>query len=163
MRYYEQGQWHWGYLSLVLDLFDRSVVAWVYSRQQDLTLALNTLKVLSFKEIRAGAILHSDHGSMYTSQAFRHELKQLGIQQSLSRVGNCHDNAPMESFNGTLKVEGLRNQAFGVNVMPSFLEQNQAIERYVEFYNHQRPSSVLGNMTPMAFRGRYNDQLNAAN
>lgn len=163
VRYYEQGQWHWGYLSLVLDLFDRSVVAWVYSRQQDLTLALNTLKVLSFKEIRAGAILHSDHGSMYTSHAFRHELKQLGIQQSLSRVGNCHDNAPMESFNGTLKVEGLRNQAFGVNVMPSFLEQNQAIERYVEFYNHQRPSSVLGNMTPMAFRGRYNDQLNAAN
>ena len=163
VRYYKQGQWHWCYLLLVLDLFDRSVVAWVYSRQQDLTLALNTLKVLSFKEIRTGVILHSDHGSMYSTHAFRQELKQFGIRQSLSRVGNCHDNAPMESFNGTLKIEGLRNQAFRSSTMHSFLEQNQAIERYIEFYNHQRPSLVFGNMTPMAFRGRYNDQLIAAN
>ncbi|NLB31793.1 MAG: IS3 family transposase [Alcaligenaceae bacterium] len=163
VRYYEQQEWHWGYLSVVLDLFDRSVVAWVYSKQQDLKLALNTLKVLSFKEVRQGAILHSDHGSMYTSHAFRDELKRLGIQQSLSRVGNCHDNAPMESFNGTLKVEGLRNPAFGIHATPSFLEQNQAIERYIEFYNHQRPSSILKNKTPMAFRGRYYDQLAAAN
>lgn len=163
VSYYEQGKWHWGYLSIVLDLFDRSVVSWVYSKQQDVKLALNTLKVLSFKEVQKGAILHSDHGSMYTSHAFRDELKRMGIQQSLSRVGNCHDNAPMESFNGTLKVEGLRNEAFGIRAMPSFLDQNQAIERYMEFYNHQRPSSVLKNKTPMAFRGRYYDQLAAAN
>lgn len=162
VRYYEQGQWHWGYLSLVLDLYDRSIVSWAYSKRQDLSLALTTLKVLSFKVVREGAIFHSDHGSMYTSHAFRDELTRMGMQQSLSRVGNCHDNAPMESFNGTLKIEGLRNPAFGVAVTPSFLERNQAIERYIEFYNHQRPSSVLKNMTPMAFRGRYYDQLAAA-
>lgn len=163
VRYYEQQQWRWGYLSVVLDLYDRSVVSWVYSKQQDVDLALKTLTLLSFKDIQPGAMLHSDHGSLYTSQAFRDALKRLGIQQSLSRVGNCHDNAPMECFNGTLKVEGLRNQAFGVSSTPSFMEQNQAIERYITFYNHQRPSSVLKNMTPMAFRGRYYDQLITAN
>ena len=74
---------------------------------------------------------------------------------------SCH--ILLISPSGTRKIGMLFGIYFGVNVMPSFLEQNQAIERYVEFYNHQRPSSVLGNMTPMAFRGRYNDQLNAAN
>lgn len=161
MRYYEQ--LHWGYLSIVLDLFDHSVASWVYSKQHDLRLALNTLKVLSFKAVRKDAILHSDHGCMYTAHAFKNELKQMGIQQSLSRVGNCHDNSPMGSFKGTLKVEGLRNPAFRVAAMPSFLEQNQAIEQYIEFYNHRRPSSVLNNMAPMAFRDRYYGQLATAN
>lgn len=78
-------------------------------------------------------MLHSDHGSMYTSQAFRDALKRLGIQQSLSRVGNCHDNAPMECFNGTLKVEGLRNQAFGVSSTPSFMEQTKPLSVILRF------------------------------
>lgn len=162
VRYYEKNQWHWGYLSLVLDLYDRSIVSWVYSKKQDVNLALKTLKVLSFKGVEKGAIFHSDHGSIYTSEAFRDELKRLGIQQSLSRVGNCHDNAPMESFNGTLKIEGLRNQLFSLSATPSFLEQNQNIERYLAYYNHQRPSSVLKNMTPMAFRDRYYDRMATA-
>lgn len=161
VRYYEQNQWHWGYLSVVLDLYDRSVAAWVYAKRQDLKLALNTLKMVSFREVRKDAILHSDHGYMYTNQAFRDELKRLGMQQSLSRVGNCHDNAPMESFNGILKVEGLRNPDFGATATPSFLEQNQTIERYIEFYNHRRPSSVLKNVAPMVFREQYDRQTAA--
>lgn len=161
--YYENGQWHWGYLSLVLDLFDRSIVAWIYSKKQDQQLALNTLRILSFQGTLQGAMLHSDHGSIYTSQAFRTELEKLGMQQSLSRVGNCHDNAPMESFNGTLKVEGLYNEYFGLEQSPSFVQQNQAIERYLEFYNYQRPSSVLNNMAPIAFRNQFTTNLATVN
>lgn len=118
VRYYEQNQWHWGYLSVILDLYDRSVVSWVYSKRQDLQLAMRTLKLLSFKKLHPDALLHSDQGYIYTARAFREELKRMGIKQSLSRAGNCHDNAPMESFNGILKVEGLRNQAFGIAPTP---------------------------------------------
>lgn len=149
--YYEDNQWHWGYLSLILDLYDRSIVAWCYGKQHNQQLALKTLKILSFKGVAPHALLHSDQGSIYTSQAFREELARQGMEQSLSRVGNCHDNAVMESFNGILKVEGLYNEAFSTASTPSFIEQNQAIERFIAFYHHRRPSSVLNNQTPMAF------------
>ena len=68
--YFENGQWHWGYLSLVQDLFDRSIVAWVYAKKQDVRLAVSTLQVLSFREAASGAILHSDRGCIYTSNIF---------------------------------------------------------------------------------------------
>lgn len=153
--YYEANQWHWGYLSLILDLYDRSIVAWCYGKQQNQQLALRTVKLLVFKGIAKQALLHSDHGSIYTSEAFREELAKHGIRQSLSRVGNCHDNAVMENFNGILKVEGLYNELFATHTTPSFIEQNQAIERFIEFYNHRRPSSVLNNLAPMAFNQQY--------
>lgn len=67
----------------------------------------------------------------------------------------------MESFNGILKVEGLRNPDFGATATPSFLEQNQTIERYIEFYNHRRPNSVLKNVASMVFREQYDRQTAA--
>jgi len=161
--YYEAGQWHWGYLSLMLDLYDRSIVSWVYSRKQDQQLALNTLRLYSFKQGEQTGMLHSDHGTIYTSHAFRERLKQMGLTQSLSRVGNCHDNAPMECFNGILKVEGLYNEAFSQQQSPGFVQQNEVIERFIEFYNHRRPSSVLNNMTPMDFRHQFSAQCSVVN
>lgn len=160
--YYEGGQWHWGYLSLMMDLHDRSIVSWVYSKRQDQQLALNTLKIYSFKQGLHKGMVHSDHGTIYTSHAFREKLKQMGLVQSLSRVGNCYDNAPMECFNGILKVEGLYNEAFTQLQSPGFAQQNEVIDRFIAFYNHRRPSSVLNNMTPMGFRNRSNDQHSAA-
>lgn len=160
--YFENNQWHWGYLSLVLDMFDRSVVSWVYSRTQDNYLALNTLRILSYKHRTKDAVLHSDHGNIYTSNVFREMMRRLGIQHSLSRVGNCHDNAPMECFNGTLKVEGIYNELLKQE-KPSFIEQNRAIAIYLDYYNNRRPSSVLGNLSPAQYREKFLKQSTACN
>jgi putative transposase len=149
--YYEDGEYHWGYLSLVLDLYDRSIAAWVFSKHQDIGLAMDTLQILANKGFAEGAILHSDHGSIYTAQPFRDRLAALGVTQSLSRVANCHDNAPMECFNGTIKVEELNNPMFCKD-KESFYEINARIERYIAFYNTERPCSVLNNLSPLEFR-----------
>ena len=69
--YFENDEWHWGYLSLVQDLFNRAIVAWVYSKKQDVRLGLATLRLLSSRGLAPGAMLHSDRGSIYTAQAFR--------------------------------------------------------------------------------------------
>lgn len=153
--YFEHHQWHWGYLSLVQDLYDRSIVAWVYARKQDLQLGQKTLFLLSLHPLAAGAILHSDRGSIYTAPAFRQQVRHLGLRQSFSRTGNCHDNATMECFNGTLKVEALYNPWATEQEKPSFLEQNARIERYIHFYNEERPCSVIGNRTPQEQRASY--------
>ena len=102
--YFENDEWHWGYLSLVQDLFNRAIVAWVYSKKQDVRLGLATLQFLSGRGLAPGAMLHSDRGSIYTAQAFRDAADGMGLTQSFSRTANCHDNATMECFNGTFKV-----------------------------------------------------------
>ncbi len=152
--YYEQGQWQWGYLSLVQDLFDRSIVAWVFERKQDVSLSLKTLQILSFRGIKPGALLHSDRGSIYTSQTFRSVLASMGIKQSFSRAGNCYDNATMECFNGTIKTEALYNSLWAKE-QPSFMEQNALIAEYIDFYNNRRPSSVLRNMAPSQYKSEF--------
>lgn len=152
--YFENGEWHWGYLALVQDLFDRSIVAWAYSKKQDIRLAIATLQILSFRGLAAGAMLHSDRGSIYTANIFREMAKQMGLTQSYSRTANCYDNATMECFNGTFKVEALYNPLLQLE-RPSFKEQNDFIGRYIEFYNKQRPCSVIGNLTPEQYRQAY--------
>ncbi len=149
--YFENGEYHWGYLSLVLDLFDRSIVAWVYSKKQDTGLAMSTLQCLENRGFASGAMLHSDHGNIYTAQDFRRRLTELGVTQSLSRVGNCHDNAPMECFNGTLKVEQIFNPLLQKE-KASFLERNAEIGEYIEYYNNERPSSLCGYLPPVKYR-----------
>lgn len=146
----ENDEWHWGYLSLVQDLYDRSIVSWVFAKKQDVKLSLSTLQLLSHRGLAEDAMLHSDRGSIYTAHAFREEVAKLGITQSFSRTGNCHDNATMECFNGTLKVEALYNPARR-RERPTFLEQLKAIAEYIEFYNNKRPCSVLGNVAPAEF------------
>ena len=148
--YFENDEWHWGYLSLVQDLFNRAIVAWVYSKKQDVRLGLVTLQFLSGRGLALGAMLHSDRGSIYTAQAFRDAADGMGLTQSFSRTANCHDNATMECFNGTFKVEALYNPALTQD-KPSFKAQNNFIGRYVEFYNNERPCSVIDNQTPAAY------------
>lgn len=149
--YFENGEWHWGYLSLVQDLFDRSIAAWVFSRAQDTALAVATLQILSFRKFAPGAMLHSDRGSIYTSEIFRQLLADMGVTQSFSRTANCYDNATMESFNGTFKVESLYNSLLS-REKPSFQEQNDSIAFYIDFYNNRRPCSVIGNVPPSEYR-----------
>lgn len=157
--YYERGQWHWGYLSLVQDLFDRSIVAWVFGRKQDISLSMRTLQILSFRDLKPGVLLHSDRGSIYTATCFREALVDLGIRQSFSRRGNCHDNATMECFNGTFKVEVLYNVLWAKE-RPSFMEQNTLIAEYIDFYNDKRPCSVLGNVTPNQYKSEFLEKQN---
>ena len=152
--YFENDEWHWGYLSLVQDLFNRAIVAWVYSKKQDVRLGLATLQFLSGRGLAPGAMLHSDRGSIYTAQAFRDAADGMGLTQSFSRTANCHDNATMECFNGTLKVEALYNPVLTQD-RPSFKAQNDLIGRYVEFYNNERPCSVIDNQTPAAYRMQF--------
>ena len=152
--YFENDEWHWGYLSLVQDLFNRAIVAWVYSKKQDVRLGLATLRLLSGRGLAPGAMLHSDRGSIYTAQAFRDAADGMGLTQSFSRTANCHDNATMECFNGTFKVEALYNPALTQD-RPSFKAQNDYIGRYVEFYNNERPCSVIDNQTPAAYRMQF--------
>lgn len=155
--YYEGGRWRWGYLSLVQDLFDRSIVAWVFSKKQDTSLSMRTLQILSFRDLKPGAMLHSDRGSIYTAAPFREALSAMGLTQSYSRSGNCHDNATMESFNGTFKVEALYNPLWAGD-QPSFMDQNKLIAEYIEFYNNERPCSVLGNLTPNQYKTNFLNQ-----
>ena len=153
--YKEHGEIKWGYLSFVQDLFDRSIVAWVFSRKQDLQLGLSTLALLKKHGVEPGAILHSDRGSIYTSTAFKETAQMIGLEQSFSRAGNCHDNATMESFNGTYKVEALYNPLHQQSECLTFVEQNRCIEAYIDFYNNKRPCSVTGNMAPVEYRLHY--------
>ncbi len=152
--YYESGEWHWGYLLLVQDLFDRSIVAWKFSKKQDIMLSISALYMLRRQNLASDAMLHSDRGSIYTATLFREMLKDMGIAQSFSRTANCHDNATMECFNGTFKVEALYNPLLRQE-HPSFAEQNKMIRDYIEYYNAKRPCSVIGNVPPKEYRETY--------
>ena len=145
--YVEGTTWKWAYLSVVLDLYDRSVVTWVLSKKQDSDLARATLNVMAGKYHIDDAIFHSDRGSIYTSQEFQDSLKEFGFRQSLSRSGNCWDNAPMESFNGILKSEWLYNP-YCYEQLPSFKTQQLAIGQFMKFYNEKRIHSSIGYLTP---------------
>ena len=102
-------------------------------------------------------MLHSDRGSIYTANIFRDLAAKIGLTQSYSRTANCYDNATMEGFNGTFKVEALYNPLLRLE-KPSFREQNEFIDRYIKFYNKERPCSVIGNLTPEEYRQSYLEQ-----
>ncbi|WP_261289591.1 integrase core domain-containing protein, partial [Escherichia coli] len=99
----------------------------------------------------AGLIHHSDRGSQYCAYDYRVIQEQFGLKTSMSRKGNCYDNAPMESFWGTLKNESLSHYRFNNRD-----EAISVIREYIEiFYNRQRRHSRLGNISPAAFREKY--------
>ena len=136
----------WLYLAVVLDVFSRLVVGWAMDSIQDEHLIEQALRMaLGRREPRAELLHHSDRGSEYTSDAYLALLHSWGIQVSMSRTGNCYDNAVMERFFGTLKRE-----------CPMHFETRQqargAIFEYIEcFYNRVRRHSVLGYLSPVDF------------
>jgi putative transposase len=141
----------WLYVAALLDVCSRRGVGWSMSEQRDeqLVTAAFQMAVLS-KRPKAGRLHHSDRGSQYTSLGYQALLKQYGIQVSMSRKGNCYDNAMMESFFGTLKEECVERQRFA-----SRQEARTALFLYVEtFYNRKRRHSSLGYVSPMDFEER---------
>jgi len=135
----------WCYLACVLDLGSREIVGYATSRTPDTALAKAALdNAIKARSIDCRQLLfHSDQGCQYSSKAFRHYLATLSITQSMSRRGNCWDNAVIERFFRTLKTEYL-NRVRIVN----FLSAQQLIEKYIRFYNVSRFHSAIGYLTP---------------
>jgi len=138
----------WLYLAVVLDLFSRRVVGWAMAASQDETLIETAFRMAHLGRCSpAGLLFHSDRGSQYTSDAYRAVLTGMSVTVSMSRTGNCYDNAVTESFFGTLKGECVERISFQTR-----REARQTIFEYVEcFYNRVRRHSSLGYVSPVAY------------
>ena len=136
------------YLSIIRDLFDNSIVAYKTGTSQTVNLVLDTIRLAMQKEKKVAAELqlHSDQGSQYTSQAYFDLTKEYGITPSMSRRGNCYDNAMAENFFSILKTECIyRHQA------ATFEEARKLIDNYIYFYNNQRIQLKTG-VAPLTLR-----------
>ena len=136
------------YLSVIRDLFDNSIVAYKTGTSQSVNLVLDTIRLAMRKEKKVAAELqlHSDQGSQYTSQAYFDLTKEYGITPSMSRRGNCYDNAMAENFFSILKAECIYRH------MPAtFDEARTLIDHYIYFYNHQRIQLKTG-VAPLTLR-----------
>jgi len=138
----------WLYLAVVLDLFSRRVIGWAMAATQDETLIERALRMaLLGRGSSSGVLFHSDRGSHYTSDAYRAVLTEFSITVSMSRTGNCYDNAVTESFFGTLKGECVERISFQTRG-----QARQTIFEYIEcFYNRVRRHSSLGYINPVAY------------
>jgi putative transposase len=138
----------WVYLAVVIDLYSRRVVGWAVANHMRTELALDALNMaLRSREIEPGLIHHSDRGSQYASHDYQNILKQHGAISSMSRKGNCWDNAVAESFFATIKNELIDRHNW---LNQSLVEA--AIDDYIsQFYNQVRYHSAIGNMSPVKF------------
>jgi putative transposase len=139
----------WIYLAVVLDLYSRKVIGWQLSDSPNTTLILNTLnQAVILRQItkESGLLFHSDQGCQYTSHAYQERLTELGIQASMSRRGNCWDNAVMERFFRSLKVESTSRYRF-----QSREQLTWTVKKYIHFYNTKRIHSYIGAISPNQF------------
>jgi transposase InsO family protein len=138
----------WLYLAVVLDLYARRIVGWAMSHRIDGDLTLSALRqALAYRRPSAGLIHHSDRGKQYAAGGYQILLREYGIVCSMSRKGDCWDNAPMESFFGTLKQELVYHERFATRD-----EAKAKIFEYIEvFYNRQRRHSAAGSHSPVEF------------
>lgn len=135
------------YLSAILDLGDRSIVSYVIGHSNNNTLVFETFDLAVKAYPEAKPIFHSDRGFQYTNKKFREKLDFAGMTQSMSRVGRCLDNAPMEGFWGILKSE-----MYYLHKFNDYESLKNAIENYINYYNTRRYQKRLGCMTPMEYR-----------
>jgi putative transposase len=138
----------WLYLAAVLDVFSRKVIGWAMAAKREDDLVIAALRMaLAQRQPQAGLLHHSDRGSQYTSTDYQTLLRDWGIEVSMSRKGDCYDNALMESFFATLKGECTDRQHWA-----SHSQARQAIFEYLEvFYNRQRRHSSLTYLSPVAY------------
>lgn len=143
----------WLYLAVTLDLFHRKVVGWAMDRFINQQLVIDALNMaIKNSNPGSGLVHHSDRGVQYACKAFQALLKAYGIQCSMSRKGDCWDNAVAESFFHTLKVELIHDRKYNTRQ-----EALADIFEYIEvFYNRQRRHSYLGYLTPAEFEKRAN-------
>ena len=139
----------WLYLAVILDVFSRQIVGWSMSERMTQDLVLNTLKqALGRRSITSELTFHSDRGSQYAAHEFGKLLKEHGIKQSMSKKGDCYDNAMMESFFSSLK----RELIYPFPVFETRGEAKSSIFYYIEiFYNKIRRHSGIGGIAPVQF------------
>lgn len=144
----------WLYLATLLDLYSRKVVGWSMSDKIDRQLVLRALEMATInRRPGVGLIHHTDRGSQYASGDYRQALEQNGMLASMSRKGNCWDNAVAESFFSTLKTELS-------GPYKSHAEARRAIFEYIEvFYNRKRRHSSIGYLTPSEFEDRFYSEV----
>jgi len=138
----------WLYLAAIMDLYSRKVVGWAMSERMDTVLVLKALAMaLLHRRPPRNLLFHSDRGVQYASADYRHALTQAGLIASMSRRGNCYDNAAMESFWSTLKLELVYRRCFDNRA-----QARTQIFNYIEtFYNRQRTHSALDYHSPVDF------------
>ena len=138
----------WLYLALVMDLYSRRIIGWAMADNLERWLAIDALQMaLETRQPPPGLIHHSDRGSQYASHDYQALLTQHQFQVSMSRKGNCYDNAPMESCIGTLKTEQVYHRHYATRT-----EAKTDIFEYLEvFYNRFRRHSALDYLCPVAF------------
>jgi putative transposase len=149
----------WLYLAAILDLCSRRVVGWATSTNNDTPLALAALeRARGSRTPLLGLVHHSDRGSVYASLAYRDALKALGAVASMSRKGDCWDNAVAESFFATIKGEMIDGRVFDTRA-----EADSAIGDYIDaFYNVTRLHSTIGYVSPIEFELRLKSRREAA-
>lgn len=137
------------YLSMIRDLYDNSIVSYKTGTQQSVNLVLDTIRLAvkqEKKEVAEELQLHSDQGLQYTSHAYFNLTKEYGITASMSRRGNCYDNAMAENFFSIIKTECIYRYK-----PKSFFEANELIDNYIYFYNHERIQIKTG-LAPLTQR-----------
>lgn len=137
------------YLSAIIDLYDRSIVSYILNTRNDNNLVFKTYDAAMEKYPNATPLFHSDRGFQYTSKVFRTKLEEARIVQSMSRVGRCIDNGPMEGFWGIIKEE-----MYALHKFHSMDDLKIAIHEYIDFYNNRRLQSRFHDQTPIEVRNQ---------
>ena len=146
----------WLYLAVVLDLFSRKIVGWAFAATLDSCLVEQAFQMaVQDRPALRGLLHHSDRGSQYAGGAYQRLLVDQQVQTSMSRTGNCYDNAPMESFFSTLKCEHVHFQ----NYQSRQQATTDIFSYIVGFYNRQRRHSSLEYLSPEEFERRYYSNL----
>ena len=149
-KYYLGEEKHKVYLSAILDLYDKRIVSYVIGDSNNNELVFNTFDKAVELEPDAHPLFHSDRGFQYTTITFHNKLVAAGMSQSMSRVGKCIDNGPMEGFWGILKREKYYGRKFKDRESLIFM-----IEDYIDYYNNKRLQRKLGVMSPMEKHAEY--------
>lgn len=145
MKYGSKGEK--AYLSAILDLKSRDIVSFAIGKHNNNQLVFETFDLAIQKYPDAHPLFHSDRGFQYTSKKFKVKLDKQHMKQSMSRVGKCIDNGPMEGFWGILKCE-----MYYLNQFETYEELVAAVEQFIHYYNHQRRQHKLNCLPPAAYR-----------
>lgn len=147
----------WLYLATIMDLFSRRIIGWDMRDRMNKDLTITALKrAIAQQPPKEGLIHHSDQGSQYAANEYQAILRNYKITTSMSRKGNCYDNACIESFHGVLKRELIFHERYQTRE-----EAKKSIFTYImTFYNYKRIHSAINYMSPMAYEKRYVQQMN---
>lgn len=138
----------YSYLAVVMDAFTKEILAYVFSITCETDFVMEMIEQLMAKhgsELKTDALIHNDQGTQYTSSKFAMLLKDCGLRQSMSRAGNCWDNAPQESFFGHMK------DAVRINASDTHGEICMKVGEWIEYYNNVRPQWSLDKLTPVEY------------